>query len=253
MHASLSKIFRSVQVYFPSMQDYRFKAQRALREMLNKTHEKDFEALTILPRTSNNLFLDIGANRGDAIQSMLMRRPDARVIAFEPNPFLIDKLKNVYTDGDQVELHNVGLGSNIGSFDLYVPFYNNYMFDGLASFIERRAHRALIHRIYGFDPKKLEVKKVNCQVKRLDELNLDPYFIKVDVQGFEYQVLLGAEQTIRRSRPILLIETPDEEEVKFLQSLDYKPFVFVAKSKLVPGMQGLNVFFLHEEMAAGLK
>ena len=253
MNANVSKIFRSVQVYFPSLQDYRFQAQRSLRTLLNKPHESDFEALTVLPRSSRNLFLDIGANRGDAIQSVLMRRPDARVIAFEPNEFLVSKIKGVYKDDNRVEVRNLGLGNKAGSFDLYVPFYNDYMFDGLASFIERRAHRALINRLYGFDPKKLKVKKVNCQVKRLDDFDLDPYFIKIDVQGFEYEVLLGAESTIRKSKPILLIETPGEDELNFLESLGYKPFVFVKKSKLVPGTEGLNVFFIHQEMATNLE
>lgn len=90
MKAQVSKIFRSIQVYFPDLQDYRFQFQRRLRNLLNRTHEKDFEALSQLPHSSNNLFLDIGSNRGEAIQSILMRRPDAKIIAFEPNSYLLD-------------------------------------------------------------------------------------------------------------------------------------------------------------------
>ena len=229
------------------MQDYRFQAQRNLRSILNKTHEDDFEALSILPQTSNNLFLDIGANRGDAVHSILMRRPDAKVISFEPNSLLVEKIKNVYRNDLRVEVRNHGLGDKEGSFELYVPFYNNYMFDGLASFIERRAHRALINRLYGFNPEKLEVKKIVCTVKRLDSLNLEPYFIKIDVQGFEYEVLLGGEKTIRKFKPILLIETPDTKELSFLTSLNFDPFVF-KKGKLIPGTTGMNVFFIHRDL-----
>jgi FkbM family methyltransferase len=247
MNANVSKLFRSVQVLFPSIQDYRFQAQRNLRTILNRTHEDDFEALRILPRTSNNLFLDIGANRGDAVHSILMRRPDAKVIGFEPNTILVEKVKNVYKNDLRVEVRNHGLGDKEGSFELYVPFYNNYMFDGLASFIERRAHRALINRLYGFNPEKLEVKKLVCAVKRLDSLNLQPYFIKIDVQGFEYEVLLGGEKTIRESKPILLIETPDTKELSFLTSLNFEPFVF-KKGKLIPGTTGMNVFFIHRDL-----
>ena len=247
MNANVSKVFRSVQVLFPSLQDYRFQAQRKLRGFLNKTHEEDFEALTILPRTSNNLFLDIGANRGDAIHSILMRRPDARVVGFEPNTFLMEKIKKVYKNDPRVEVRNLGLGSKEGSFELYIPFYNNYMFDGLASFIERRAHRALINRLYGFNPQRLEVKKLVCPVIQLDSLNLQPYFMKIDVQGYEYEVLRGAEQTIREARPIMLIETPEQEELAFLDALSFEPFVF-KKSKMVRGTGGMNVFFIHHDL-----
>jgi hypothetical protein len=94
MKPNVSKIFRSLQVYFPALQDYRFQVQQTMRKVLNQTHEADFEILPYLPTTGNNLFVDIGANRGDAIQSILMRRPDSYVVAFEPNRFLVNKLAN---------------------------------------------------------------------------------------------------------------------------------------------------------------
>lgn len=41
----------------------------------------------------------------------------------------------------------------------------------------------------------------------LDSLNLDNVsFIKIDVENFEYEVLIGAEQTIRRNRPYIILE-----------------------------------------------
>lgn len=43
----------------------------------------------------------------------------------------------------------------------------------------------------------------------LDSLNLSPSFIKMDVQGFEYDVLLGGLETLKRSRPVMIIELED--------------------------------------------
>jgi FkbM family methyltransferase len=44
-------------------------------------------------------------------------------------------------------------------------------------------------------------------VQRLDELNLPPAnLIKIDVEGFEFEVLTGGEQYIKSSYPILVIE-----------------------------------------------
>ena len=40
----------------------------------------------------------------------------------------------------------------------------------------------------------------------LDSLNLAPDFIKIDVEGMEYPVLGGAEQTIRTYRPVIMFE-----------------------------------------------
>lgn len=46
-----------------------------------------------------------------------------------------------------------------------------------------------------------------CKVLTLDSVALDPIdFLKVDVEGFEYDVLVGGEQTIRRDRPVIVVE-----------------------------------------------
>ena len=249
MNTQVSKIFRSIQVHFPFLQDYRFHLQRNLRSLSNKTHEKDFEALAQLPRTGNNLFLDIGSNRGEAVQSILMRRPDARIIGFEPNSHLIKKVRKIYENDPRVKFLNFGLGQEAGTFSLYIPFYNNYMFDGLASLKETNARGWLRNRLYGYEEKKLTIAKALCEVKKLDDLNLRPYFVKIDVQGFEYEVLLGAQKTIAESSPILLIETPGKRELEFLLANRYGAFVY-NNSRLVRGQTGLNVYFIPDAMQA---
>lgn len=243
MRSQLKKLFRSVQVYFPFLQDYRFELQRSVRNLLHRVHDPDFEGLPYLPQTANNLFIDVGANRGEAIQSILLKRPDAKVIAFEPNSHMTEKVRRIYRNDDRVQVHNVGLGSSNGTFDLFIPYYKDYMFDGLASFKERRARRWLQNRLYCYHSASLVVKKIVCQVKRLDDFKLNPYFIKIDVQGFEYDVLLGAKNTLVVSRPIVLIETPDCRETDFLVSLGYRPYIY-KNAKLVAGTSGVNVFFI---------
>jgi FkbM family methyltransferase len=243
----ISKFFRSIQVYFPGFQDYRFGFQRMLRRLLDKTHEEDFEILPALPKSENKLFLDIGSNRGAATQSILMRIPDARVIAFEPNPYLAEKFLNLYSGDKRVEAHNCGLGSETGIMTLFIPFYNNYMFDGLASFKEENARDWLVTRLYGFNREKLVIKEVNSPVKRLDDFNLKPYFIKIDVQGFEYEVLVGAKKTLIECRPIILIETPEETVIELLTSFNYRFFIY-KDGKIVEGKDNYNVFCIPREM-----
>jgi FkbM family methyltransferase len=245
MNVKVLKFFRSIQVYFPYLQDYKFLFQQNLRRVLNRTHEEDFEILPSLPVT-RNLFIDVGANRGDAIQSMLMRAPRAEIVAFEPNSYLCDKLSKRYKANSRVNIFNYGLGNTDSSFDLFIPFYNNYMFDGLASFKEENARDWLVNRLYNFRRDKFELKKLSCQVRKLDDFNLAPGFIKVDVQGFEYEVLQGAVQTLKSYKPMLLIETPGEKEVNLLQDLDYHPFILRNRT-FTPGTKSSNIFFLPAE------
>jgi hypothetical protein len=125
------------------------------------------------------------------------------------------------------------------------------MFDGLASFKEENARDWLKGRLYGFDEKKLEVKRMACTVKCLDDYSLKPFFIKIDVQGFEYEVLLGAQSTLLNARPILLIETPGSREQALLTKSGYQPFVFKER-KLLPGIKNFNVFFFPEEIVSSI-
>jgi FkbM family methyltransferase len=252
MNKNVLKFFRSIQVHFPYLQDVKFNVQRRIRSLTDQTHEKEFELVNAFSNPVNNVFLDIGANRGDAIQSILMRQPQAKVFAFEPNGYLSKKLNRLYAKDDRVTIHNCGLGNESSNFDLYVPFYNNYMFDGLASFREQNARDWLRNRLYGYKEAKLEVKKVKCEVKRLDDFNLKPCFIKMDVQGFEYEVLLGGLNTIRSSRPVILMESPQHRELDLLYSLNYQPFI-LRGDKLIAGTKNYNVFFIPEELVLPLQ
>ena len=244
------KLFRSVQVYFPFLQDLRFSTQRKLNRMMGKPHEHDFNLLKQFPG-DGLLFVDIGTNRGDAILSMLIMKKNCKVVGFEPNPIVFAKTKGLYKNSKQVTLHNCGLGKENGSFTLYLPFFRKFMFDGLASFNKAEASDWLKGRIFGYRDELLHMKEINCEVKRLDDFHLDPYFIKIDVQGLEYEVLLGSQETLKRSQPVLLIETPSEQVMNLLEGFGYKPY-YLHHDQLQPGRGALNTYFFNDAKKAEL-
>jgi FkbM family methyltransferase len=246
MSPKVSKIFRTIQVQFPGLQDAKFVVQKSYRRVFKKTHEVDFDLLTYFHTKHDDVFVDIGANRGDAIQSILIKKPNVRVVAFEPNELVANKILKEFGADDRVTVHNCGLGSVQASFNLFVPFYNNYMFDGLASFKRENAEDWLRKRLFNFKEEKLEIKEIVCKVDRLDNFGLAPKFLKIDVQGFEYEVLVGATETLKRHRPIILMEAPKEKELKFLQDLSYEPLIY-KNEKLHRGSNNYNVFFFPTE------
>jgi FkbM family methyltransferase len=246
MSPKLLKIFRTIQVQFPQLQDAKFVVQKSYRRVFKKTHEEDFNLLTYFHTKPNDVFVDIGANRGDAIQSILIKKPDAKVVAFEPNELLVNKIRREFGADNRVTVHNCGLGSVEESFPLFIPFYNNYMFDGLASFKRENAESWLRKRLFNFKEEKLEIKEMVCKVDRLDNFGLAPKFLKIDVQGFEYEVLVGAMETLKRHRPIILMEAPKEKELNLLQNLSYEPLVY-KNERLHRGTNNYNVFFFPTE------
>lgn len=222
--------------------------------LTKKPVEEDFNAMNLFRPQPDEVFLDIGANRGNTILSMLSFPGfENEIIGFEPNPLVYQKIKtNKFLQHDRVSVLNYGLGSKDETLTLYIPFYKKWMFDGLASFSFQEAHDWLVSRLWNFKEEKLKVEQIKCEVKKLDDFKTNPYFIKIDVQGFELQVLKGGVETITAHRPILLIEAADKEIENYLQELGYAPFKY-ENSRFIPGYGGLNTFFIPKNKMEELK
>lgn len=84
----------------------------------------------------------------------------------------------------------------------------------------------------------------NSEIESLDELQLAPFFMKLDIQGYEYKALKGAEKTLAAHEPVLLIESPNRTIRNFLKSLRYEFYAF-DRGKFICGVTGsLNTFFM---------
>ena len=73
---------------------------------------------------------------------------------------------------------------------------------------------------------ELYTEKILVQIKKMDDFNfVNIDFIKIDVQGYEYEVLKGAKKTLINSKPILCIEEDNfthSKSINFLKSLNYE-------------------------------
>lgn len=240
---SARKALRTLQIHVPFLQDLRYAFQRYVRRVTDTPAEPDFDALRLLPGMDNGLAIDVGANRGDTIQAIRMRTRNTRIMAFEPNPLIFSRLNRIYKGLKDVKLFNFGLGNQDEIVPLNVPFYREFMFDGLASFDIAAALGWLKGRIFFYNEKYLRVKQIDCCLTSLDRFEVNPSFIKIDVQGFEDRVLGGAVETIERSRPVILIETPSADVIRFTKRLSYVPYRYVHK-QLQKGFGNLNTFFI---------
>jgi FkbM family methyltransferase len=156
--------------------------------------------------------LDIGAHVG--IWSMRLAEKFKRVYAFEPVPKHIECWKqnmqnftNEHSEWENVStLNTVALGHENGTNTMIVPNTTN---TGRATFVEK-----LFIDKHNFP-------KIQVETKTLDSYGFDQVdFIKIDVETYEHKVLQGAENTIRKYKPIMYIEMCDPEAYKFIENLD---------------------------------
>ena len=141
---------------------------------------------TLVPE--NSIAVDVGANQGT--YSYRLAGLARSVIAIEPIPFCAATI-DAWAKGRNVAVHCCGVSDVHGVLTLHVPTANGRPISTRASFVRS-----------GSDDLDLAVPVVT-----LDSFDMaDVGFIKIDVEGHELSVLKGAEATISRYRPTLLVE-----------------------------------------------
>ena len=135
--------------------------------------------------------VDIGAAFG--WYTYRLSKQFRRVFAFEVNDD-VTKWIQQYNPGN-IELIHCGLSSTAGTGTFYVPVSQGVPRPGWASFDRNNLPNAdsYLEKQVRFAP--------------LDDFNLEHIdFIKIDVEGHEWEVLKGAPRTVAASRPVVLIE-----------------------------------------------
>ena len=139
--------------------------------------------------------LDIGTNVGEVLLHFGRRvGPRGRAIGFEPNPATLEKcLRNIALNpSSNVEVHGVAIGDRPGQVMLGRPTETNAGADRIMS--DGRGIRVQVTTLDAF-----------VREQGLDRIDL----VKIDVEGFDLNVLRGGEKTIERFRPILFVELSD--------------------------------------------
>ncbi|MCV7227511.1 FkbM family methyltransferase [Mycolicibacterium komossense] len=251
----LKKAVRTAQTYAAPLVDIKAWGQRELRRIRHSPSDSCYRAFEKLPVATGRQFLDIGANRGQTIDSFRLYQKATPILAFEPSAVLVRRLVKQYSEDPAVTIHPFGLGHENGHFDLFVPFYRGFMFDGLASFDYDSAHDWLnSEHIYGFKERHLKIEKIRCEVRIWDEVETSPDLVKIDVQGYEASVLRGGLQTIRNHRPTFLLENNSEflhEDILFAEG--YRRASYTNSRMILGELGAKNTFYFPEEKAEDIR
>ena len=85
----MKKVLRYIQTYFPFLQDIKFSLRFFILKVFKRPHKNDFKALKLIKPEGGEIFVEIGANRGESIWSTLhMTKDHIQMVGFEPNKMI---------------------------------------------------------------------------------------------------------------------------------------------------------------------
>ena len=170
----------------------------------------------------NDLVFDVGAHIGTKTQLYLDH--GARVLCIEPQPNCYALLKEKFNGNKKIHMENIGLAHTHGSLTLSVCSSSNTLSTCSAEWSKNSRHA---NRGYVWDTKiTIHVNTLNTMIQKYGT----PQFCKIDVEGFEYEVLMGLSQPIPCLSFEFHIEFLDSAKkcLELLDGLGYSKFNLAA-------------------------
>jgi FkbM family methyltransferase len=178
------------------------------------------ELSKISPAMESVLIFDIGANRGQSIKLFRKVFKNSTIFAFEPSEKTFKNLENNCAMLDGVFLYKFGLGEKSG----LMKFYESAL-DETSTLIYPNTNSSYF-RIKKNLLLLTETKMFNqseVRIETLDEFILEKSInivdlLKIDVEGFELQVLRGARKTLSEKRYLNIQLERHEDNMRGSQS-----------------------------------
>jgi len=188
---------------------------RLLRNMrdarLAELRGREVEAWRLLQSRQFGTILDIGANEGQFARIARELWPHAIVHSFEPLPHVHATLAANFAGDPLTHAHNIALSAQAGSQVMHWS-----AFSPSSSLLPM----AQLHRDEW--PQSAQHSEVEVRLERLDDwagsvgAPAGPMLVKIDVQGFEVQVIEGGQDVLRNAEIVVL-------EISFVEFYEGQP------------------------------
>ena len=155
----------------------------------------EFDSIARAARVGGFLF-DIGAHSGLVSALFCAANPKSRVASFEPSPLLAERLaaiRDLNRFGNRMRIEQCGIGEQSTVVEMAI--------DPVGGFVQTQRFD---HSMWGApQPIKVRIESIGDAAARL---NVIPQFLKIDIEGYEYEAIKGSQEFITRHRPTIFLE-----------------------------------------------
>jgi FkbM family methyltransferase len=204
-------------------------------------------------RYSNKLnfdvFIDIGSHQGEFISRFLKNKKINKIYSFEPNVFLFRNLLKKFRLNKKIILSNNALGENTAIKKL---FLSNLTYNSSLSEFNRNSKYLKFKNL-------ILSENVNQSFSKVKQITFDQYFkskkiknsfLKIDVEGYEYNVLRGASNKVKDIKYILIenqFSNQYHNDFNKIKKLLKKNHFKLIKSFYYPSLHYKDMLFQNEK------
>jgi len=230
-----------------------------LRVSTKWPHDPDLSLVGgILDRFEGAVF-DVGANSGQTLRYLKRVAPRREFIAFEPNPSRIKSLRRMAGDAATTRIVHAAVSDRAGDkIELYVPSIWGIPLHTAVS-VDRQAAHAALRKADPMFAKYVRMTPFTAETVTLDDFDVKPALIKIDVEGHEVAALRGSARHLTEHRPFILCETTSHaQEIGDLLTMhDYVSYVRnerggLRAASVAESSVSRNTFFIPQELTENI-
>ena len=161
---------------------YRLKYDAAYADAVADQYDRQYFDEKLVSYSEDGVFVDLGGYDGDTVEKYIQFGEEVykKIYLFEPDKTILERAKVRLKNFDHIEYVPTGAYSKDGELRFSASGRTNGFFSEVGDLI-------------------IPVQKLDSVVKE------DPILIKMDIEGSEKDALIGARDTIQRSKPKLAI------------------------------------------------
>lgn len=214
--------------------------------------EEDFKILKKIYGNKKINIIDVGASDGIATNFFIKNLNVNYIFCYEPHLFFIKKLKKLKKKYSKIKIFNYGISSNNQDMFVYVPlikFFKLKLYLLTYTFYD---HKELTNQIKldFVNSKKIIIKKIKLRLRKFTTLKSKIDLIKIDVNGYEFEVIKSLKLQIIKDKPLLVIENNSKLKkiTQYLERLSYQKYFCKNNSLLKHTNQNvLDIFYIYKK------
>ena len=170
-------------------------------------HQKKIEKFIRKNNFKLNTFIDVGAFRGKYTDLILKMEKNCKIIMLEPQSKYFNFLKNKFANNNRIEVLGMAVSNKKTSLNLKVNKHE--ITSTFSKFNETNRYLNLKAILFSSKLENMTKSEEKIETLSLDDIfkkkniqNID--LIKIDTEGHEYEVLIGARDSIKKIDCVLV-------------------------------------------------